>query len=282
MSETDMLFELEAFHLETPAGFRFCVLRRPIEGGLNRGTIIHVPAFADEMNKSRHMVALAADAWARDGWNVLQLDLGGCGDSEGEFADASWDGWLEDVRLAHQWVQSREEGPIWLWGMRLGALLASEAAARFRLDCGLLLWQPVLSGKQHLTQFLRLWLAAQVMGKVVATAETSPQQRLAAGETVEIAGYEIGPRLAYGMESAQITVAAPLRGVHWFQISASVAPVNLAAVERLKGQWQQLGVDVVVHMAEGPSFWQVQEIEIAHDLLDLSRNALRKQQEIRR
>ena len=152
---------LEAFHLDTPAGFRFCLARRPAAGAGCRGTIIHVHAFAEEMNKSRHMVALAAEAWARDGWTVLQIDLGGCGDSAGDFVEASWVGWLEDVRLAHGWARAQNDGPVWLWGLRLGAVLACEAVARFRLDCGLLLWQPVTSGKQHLQQCLRLWKAAQ-------------------------------------------------------------------------------------------------------------------------
>src|SRR5690606_36079591 len=119
--------------------------------------------------------------WAREGWRVLQLDLGGCGDSEGEFASATWEGWLQDVRDAYGWAATQAGGPVWLWGLRLGALLACEASARFQLDCGLLLWQPVTSGKQHLQQFLRLLKAAQMVGKAGSASEgdASPQQRLA-------------------------------------------------------------------------------------------------------
>lgn len=268
------IFELEAFHLETPLGFRFCVLRRPADGERSCGTIIHVPAFAEEMNKSRHMVALAADAWARDGWSVLQIDLGGCGDSAGDLADASWDSWLEDVRLAHQWAQVHGQGPIWLWGLRLGALLASDAAARFHLDCGLLLWQPVTSGKQHLQQFLRLWMGAQIVGKAGAAEEAPPQQRLAQGETVEIAGYEITPEFAQGMAAAQFNSTAPLRGVHWFHLTPSGAPPSSSVFERLKTEWQAAGVAFRINTAAGPSFWQAQEIELAPELLQQSRAAL--------
>ena len=260
---------IEAFHLATPTGFRFCILRRAVRREPGRGTIIHIPAFAEELNKSRHMVALAAEAWAQQGWNVLQLDPGGCGDSAGEFGEASWEGWLEDVRLAHDWAQRHCEGPVWLWGLRLGALLACEAAARWRLDSGLLMWQAVASGKQHLQQFLRLWQAARIVGKAGAAQEVSPQQRLAAGQTVEIAGYELAPALVVGMEQAQLEAIHAPHGVHWFQLGA-VSPV----IERLVAKWQAAGVAVSMHAVSGPPFWQTQEIELAPELLAASAAAL--------
>ena len=269
-----MSAQIEAFHLHTPGGFRFCVARTPPVGRLCRGTIIHVPAFAEEMNKSRHMVALQADVWAQDGWTVLQIDLGGCGDSEGDFSDAGWEGWLEDVRLAYAWAAARACGPVWLWGLRLGALLAVDATARFGLECGLILWQPVASGKQHLQQFLRTWRMAQVVGKVAAGDELPPQQRLAVGETVEIAGYELSPELARGLEAASLAAVAPLHGVHWFQLSPTEAVAPSPAFERLKGQWAASGVDARYRAVVGPSFWQAQEIEIAQALLDRSRQVL--------
>lgn len=264
---------IEAFHLPTPTGFRFCLLRRPACGESGRGTVIHVPAFAEELNKSRHMIALAAEAWAQQGWNVLQLDLGGCGDSEGEFGEANWEGWLEDVRLAHEWAERHCEGPVWLWGLRLGALLACEAATRWRLDCGLLMWQAVLSGKQHLQQFLRLWQAARIMGKAGVAQEASPQQRLAAGQAVEVAGYELAPALAVGMERAQFDAIHAPHGVHWFQISAAATTVS-PVIERLVAKWQAAGVAVSMHAVSGPPFWQTQEIELAPELLAASAAAL--------
>ncbi|NMG56092.1 hydrolase 2, exosortase A system-associated [Aromatoleum aromaticum] len=262
--------KLHAFHLHAPHGFRFCVSRTPVAERPRHGVIIHVPAFAEEMNKGRHMVALQADAWAQEGWTVLQIDLGGCGDSEGDFAAASWDSWLEDVRIAHAWGTEQACGPVWLWGLRLGALLASEAAARYRLECGLLLWQPVTSGKQHLQQFLRLWKMAQVIGKAGGD-DKPPHERLAAGETVEVGGYEIAPALAQGIDAAQLAAVAPLHGVHWFQVGPAWAATPSPAFERLRAQWDAAGIEVQYHAVVGPLFWQTQEIELAQELLDRSR-----------
>ena len=273
-----MATQLEAFHLDTPGGFRFCVVRGPAATVVPRGTIVHIHAFAEEMNKSRRMVALAADAWAEQGWRVVQVDLGGCGDSQGEFSAATWELWLQDVRAAHAWATTQGTGPVWLWGLRLGALLACEAAARYRFDCGLLLWQPVTSGKQHLQQFLRLLKAAQVVGKAGSDTDVSPLQRLAAGETVEVAGYDISPALANGMEAARIEAIHAPRGVHWFQVVAAGASTTTTtttpALDRVKVDCLARGVDLQFHVAQGPSFWQTQEIEVADELLVQSRLAL--------
>lgn len=268
-----MATQLEAFHLDTPGGFRSCVVRGPGAGVALRGTIVHVHAFAEEMNKSRRMVALAADAWAEQGWRVVQLDLCGCGDSQGEFAEATWDAWLEDVRCAYEWAVNHGAGTVWLWGLRLGALLASEAATRYELDCGLLFWQPVTSGKQHLQQFLRLLKAAQVVGKAGSDLDVSPHQRLSAGATIEVAGYEISPGLAQGMEAARLDALHAPGGVKWFQVASAGAAVT-TALDRVKADCLARGIDLQAHFVRGPSFWQTQEIELAEELLAQSRLAL--------
>ena len=69
---------------------RFAVLHWPAEPRVPLGLVVHAPAFAEEMNKSRRMVALQARALAEDGLAVLLVDPLGCGDSPGDFGDATW------------------------------------------------------------------------------------------------------------------------------------------------------------------------------------------------
>ncbi|MTV55832.1 serine aminopeptidase domain-containing protein, partial [Pseudoduganella buxea] len=152
------------FFLDGGADARFCVFHSPSHSpspdDACRGAIVYLHPFAEEMNKSRRMAALGAAALAADGYAVLQIDLHGCGDSAGDFGDATWESWLDDVARARRWLQ-RELGdrltevPA-LWGLRLGALLALDAARRApEPPSALLLWQPVTSGAVLLTQFLR-------------------------------------------------------------------------------------------------------------------------------
>lgn len=243
------------------------MLRSPPPAVPRRGGIVHVPAFAEEMNKSRRMVALQAEAWAADGWTVLQIDLHGCGDSSGELADASWETWLEDVRLACERLEVLGAPVRWLWGLRLGGLLACDALERFGLGCGLLLWQPVASGAQHLQQFLRLWKMGQVVGKAAAS-ERTPAQLLEAGCAAEVGGYVMSPLLAAGMRQASMR-AARATAVQWFQLGTAQAE-PLPAFVKLAEQWRTLGVPVRHHAVESPTFWQAQEIEVAPALLRAS------------
>ena len=48
--------------------------------------------------------ASQARALAQAGYGVLQVDLLGCGDSTGDFADATWAAWLDDAQAAHRWL----------------------------------------------------------------------------------------------------------------------------------------------------------------------------------
>ena len=84
--------------------------------------MLYLHPFAEEMNKSRRMAALACRALAEAGHAVLQIDLRGCGDSSADFGDASWGDWQDDVRLGLAWLDAHTpaDAPLWLWGLRAG------------------------------------------------------------------------------------------------------------------------------------------------------------------
>ena len=90
---------MQPFFLEGRGGPLFALYHPPLAGE-PRAIVVHCPAFAEEMNKSRRMVALQARAFVEQGLGTLVFDLFGTGDSAGDFGDATWDGWLADVRVA--------------------------------------------------------------------------------------------------------------------------------------------------------------------------------------
>ena len=139
-----------AFYLPVEDGRCFCVWRRPRDPGDLRGTILHLPAFAEEMNKARRMTALAARRFAASGYGVLQIDPLGCGDSSGDFADATLSKWTENCLRGAQWIRSQSASDVWLWALRAGALLVSPLLSRLPSRANVLLWQPVVSGTQFL------------------------------------------------------------------------------------------------------------------------------------
>jgi exosortase A-associated hydrolase 2 len=265
----------QAFHLPARSGWRFCIWRAPARRPL-RGLVLHVPAFAEEMNKSRRMTAMAARDMAASGFGVLQVDLLGCGDSCGDFGDATWDAWIEDLLAAFAWLRMRSDTPVWLWSLRAGALLASAVLPRLADPASMLLWQPVVSGKQHLTQFLRLKLAADALALGQDGAGTRAlRERLASGQPIEVGGYRLAPALADGLERAEFPPSdARMRSVAWLEVRASPAGDLSPAARSCLAGLESRGIRIHARSIHGPGFWQTVEIEECPDLVAATTAAL--------
>lgn len=266
----------EAFFLPSEPGRRFCI-HHPASGDAARGGIVYAHPFGEEMHKSRRMAALQSRRLSAAGYSVLQIDLFGCGDSSGDFGEARWDIWKQDLLLAIEWLRLRA-APLMLWGLRVGALLAAEVARdpNARVD-RLLLWQPVTSGAQFLVQFLRLRLAAEMLAE--GSSQTGVQQlrqRLAQGEALEIAGYELHPQLAAEMDSRHLgELMPPVKRVLCLEVAAGSEPQVSVGSKRAMGSWQAKGVDVHAQAVSGPPFWATAEIAESEALLEATERAVR-------
>ena len=267
----------QAFFLPTDTGQRFCLFHPP--QGVARGRVLYLHPFAEELNTTRRTVAQQARALAQAGFAVLQIDLLGCGDSSGDFADATWHAWLQDAEQACDWLSERTSGPLWLWGMRSGALLATQLLHRrqatVKEPIHLLLWQPVASGQQMLQQFLRLRAASQWLG-VGSAGEVSAAQLLAQGQAVDIAGYTLGPALAQGLGEARLqpSAAVPPGPLVWLEVSSQHAPTLSAFADKALAPWRAAGWQVQAQAVAGPAFWQTVGFDDAPALLHATQQAL--------
>lgn len=266
----------EAFYLPSGAGQRYS-LYHAAQGPL-RGLIVYVHPFAEELNKTRRMAALQARALAQAGYGVLQIDLLGCGDSSGDFADARWDAWIADILQASQWLDrhaANAQTPRWLWSLRGGCLLAADAVRAMAKPCHLLLWQPsYASGALLLQQFLRLQLAADLLASAEQRnkgAMDALRQRLAAGETLDIAGYRLAPELASAIDRVRLDPPPPAPGtlprLCILEASSHTPAEPSPLALRTQATWQAAGWRTRVQAATGPAFWQSSEIEEAPALL---------------
>lgn len=262
------------------SGQRFALFHPVASGVDKRGAVLYIHPFAEEMNKSRRMAAMQARALAALGFEVLQLDLLGCGDSRGDFCDATWDAWLQDLHGAYRWLRSRgDEGqgqaraPLWLWGLRAGCLLAVDLARQLPEPCHFLFWQPPSNGKTLLQQFLRLKAAADLASGNAKAVLDGLRNELAQGRAVEVAGYQLSPGLARGLGQATLQPPATdaasnsARRVVWFELSTrDDATLSPAATQSI-AQWRDVGFDAGGQVVTGPAFWQTAEIEDAPNLL---------------
>ncbi len=254
-------------------GRRFAVHHAPATGQM-RGQIVYLPPFAEELNKSRRMAALQSRALASAGFAVLQIDLLGSGDSEGDFGDASWNRWIEDAAFAVDWLAERSAGPLWLWGLRAGCLLASDLASQLDRPCNFLFWQPAPSGKQLLRQLLRTKIAAEIStGKSNGLMDLL-RERLNSGESVEVAGYTLSPAMAIGLESAALRPPARPSQSLWLELSLRQDDRLTAGLAANAAQWTTAGSPPAVHSVQGPAFWQTSEIHEAPNLIDATVNAM--------
>ena len=255
------------FFLQSDKGRRF-LIHHPCTGTC-KGSVLYVHPFAEEMNKSRRMAAMQARALAKIGYTVLLIDLYGCGDSSGDFKDASWEIWKEDLKLALDWLKTQHDLPVTLWGLRLGALLALDFSndADFPPE-KIVLWQPVQSGETYLAQFLRLRLAnAMIAGKEKVSLQDLKRE-LASNGTLEIAGYDLPHELAESISRLKLEeLGRPGVPRHWLETMPDANAELSPAASRIVGAWQNRGIPVQVHKTQGEPFWSTQEITDCMDLI---------------
>lgn len=262
----------EPFFMLAAPGQRFCIYYPSKIKKQCLAAVIYIHPFAEEMNKSRRMIALQARTLADLGYAVLQLDLLGCGDSSGDFSDARWEIWKADLAVAEKWLTEKTAAPIYLWGLRLGATLALEYASTLNNNIRqLILWQPIINTRNYVTQFFRLRLANEMIAESSAKKNSGTnglRAELANGNPVEIAGYELAPALVNVIENINVdNLHVKQCPVHWFEIvpesRASLPPSALGVID----SWKNNGVDLTLHLVHGVSFWSTQEVTDNRELL---------------
>lgn len=254
-------------------GPRFVLTHKPARVA-ERGTVIMAPALAEEMNKCRRMAAQTARALAGDGWRVVWTDLYGCGDSAGNFSDATWQQWVADLeRMIHA---HHVTGELWLWGVRAGALLVPPLLAASPA-ANLLLWQPTPDGSVALNQFLRLRASAALLDGDRSADRKSLRQQLSRGQPVEVAGYLLSPAIADGLAEAYLQLPPNFAGrIVWLDVVNDAGESMSAAAQKVINSWRAAGHAVEFESVVGAQFWQTVEITEAPALVERTRFALNR------
>ncbi len=233
------------------------------------GTVLFLPPFSEEMNRCRSHVAEQARALAAVGLRCLLLDHHGTGESGGLSTDADWDHWLADAIAAAQWLAQDAGRPLALWGMRTGALLAAEVAASGQAPVSrLLLWQPVVDGKQFVNQYLRLRIASQMVHGGDRETTATIQARLNAGEVIEVAGYPLTGRLAEGIAARRLADFKSFgrARVDWLEVTGQADQPLPPGSQRVVDALLAAGCNVQPGTVAGPTFWQLAGTHLAPEL----------------
>ncbi|MDF3070948.1 MAG: hypothetical protein K0R38_6549 [Polyangiaceae bacterium] len=94
---------------------------------------------------------------AQDGHHVLRFDYFGTGDSSGDVEDASIGVWRDDIQQAAAELRDLSGArQLSVVGKRLGAALAAQACSAGVSAERLVLWDPVVSGRDYVAE-LEMW-----------------------------------------------------------------------------------------------------------------------------
>ena len=222
------------------------------------------------MNKCRRQLSITAERLVERGYATLSFDLQGTGDSSGEFEEADWTLWKQDVAAAVGWIDRNGLEFDSIVAIRLGCALAADAVRDLgRTPRQTVFWQPVESGRHFMAQFLRLRIAASMMENKKETVEQI-RTALAAGESVEVAGYSLPQGLWRSVEAIELPNLLSVRLGH----------LGLVEVGRSGTGQLSLGGQALLRCAEdsgvaatglrlaGEPFWSSTEIVVSPELAD--------------
>ena len=154
----------EPLYFPAAAPRLFGWLHRPAAGCSSATGVVICKPFGYELLVGHRSLRAFAETAAAAGIPALRFDYQGSGDAADIDPDADQiESWRRDVVAAVAELRARTGvSRICLLGFRLGALIATLAAARCEMVTGLVLVAPVTSGRRYLRELRTQQLAARV------------------------------------------------------------------------------------------------------------------------
>jgi alpha-beta hydrolase superfamily lysophospholipase len=215
---------------------------RPRQSG-----VVLCPPAGHEYIRAHRSLRQLAERLSGAGFHVMRFDYFGCGDSAGEAEDASLTTWIGDIGAAVEELQDTAGvRRVCLVGLRLGATLAAHAAEdRSDVDA-VVLWDPVVSGREYLDGLRRLqqqWLHDRPGSRRFAFSRHVP----------EVIGFPLTERMRHGLEAMdlralrrtslrRIVVRSPQeQGAHkeWVVTTGTAVPSELDLQGLPAGDWHR-------------------------------------------
>lgn len=133
----------------------FGALHRARSSERKSGVILCYPMGQEYMRIHRTYVELARSL-ADSGRDTLRFDYYGCGDSGGEATDGTLKRWSDDISHAIELMRTQTGArKVYLVGARIGANLALNVGTKDEDVAGIVLWEPVVNGMDHIATLRR-------------------------------------------------------------------------------------------------------------------------------
>jgi alpha-beta hydrolase superfamily lysophospholipase len=225
----------EPIYFDSGANKLFGWLHQPVTSPIGNVGLVICKPFGYEVMCSHTSLRAFADAAAELGVPALRFDYCGTGDSSDIDPQAEQlQVWTQDVLAAIAELKTRcAVERVCLFGLRLGALLASLAAAQSKTVSSLILIAPVISGRRYLRELRMTQLAAQLGNPPV----DSPNNTTGAisADASEFSGYPLSAATLAALAEVDLT-ARPPPAPDLLVIDADNHPASRGWAEALAGQ----------------------------------------------
>ncbi len=184
---------------------------------------------------------------SESGFPVLRFDFTGCGDSGGDHNDWGIGQWVADVATAIEELRRRSAAArVCLAGMRLGGTIAMMAAAGRPDVDPVVLWDPVVEGRQYLEEITALHRAMLRYAHVIEKPATP------AGNAAEILGFPLPAEFIAELEHVNLlaTDQRPAGRILVIESNPRSSP------EPLRKHLETGGMPVAYHRDFRPELWE--------------------------
>src|SRR5690554_6501744 len=130
---------------------------------LHEGYVICSP-FAEEKKSSQRMLVDLARGLASKGFPILLFEYFACGDSEGDFKDASLTTWIQNASSARILLEKKASlRKVGFIGLRLGCYIALSASKKLNGMPTTVFIEPVFDPKTYFKKILRQKLMKELL-----------------------------------------------------------------------------------------------------------------------
>jgi len=250
----------------------FAVWHQPAAdaGKVTDTAFVFCPPFAEEEKCCHRAFVDMARKLCSRGHPVLRIQYRGCGDSEGDFGDFSCADWEQDINNALAFLRRQGRPRLGLLGLRLGASLAGRVAESTGDVQNLILWEPIVNGRQYMSLNLRRKLLRRMLtDKEGGESPPASQATMTDGRTgIDFEGYWISAEMQTQIgEIDLIADAKRFRGeVLLTQISSQSSPGK--TIRSLEDRYASAGASVAVEAVVEQPIWNLLDLFHPTQLID--------------
>lgn len=224
--------------------------------------LIFCYSIGDEYIRFHRAFRQMAVRLAKAGFSVLRFDFYGCGDSSGECAQGRIDQWRHDIaRAIDEMKKKTMAAKVCLVGLRLGgALSVSVGVDRGDID-GIVLWDPVVCGKDYLDELTKMHRA------MLGYAHVKPKRCQEDEHLTEILGFNFSDALIADIKRMDLLAVRqkPANNVLIIESNEKFSQVQFS--ERLK----RMGANIRYKYQPAPHLWVWKEaldrVQVPHSIL---------------